>query len=61
MVTMTSESDKASSSVSKSKTNIIAANVAPIVEVAPNILVYKKVIFKTTLLLDLFVTFFYFY
>lgn len=41
MVTMTSESDKASSSVSK-KTNAPTV-VAPITEVAPNILVYKKV------------------
>lgn len=41
MVTMTSESDKASSSVSK-KTNVSTA-VVPITEVAPNILVYKKV------------------
>ncbi|XP_055323350.1 regulator of G-protein signaling 7 isoform X1 [Sitodiplosis mosellana] len=39
MVTMTSESDKASSSTSK-KTNSTA--IAPITEVAPNILVYKK-------------------
>lgn len=43
MVTMTSESDKASSSASK-KTNSTTA-IVPITEVAPNILVYKKVIF----------------
>lgn len=43
MVTMTSESDKASSSTSK-KTN--ATTVAPITEVAPNIIVYKKVPFS---------------
>lgn len=42
MVTMTSESDKASSSASK-KTNSSNAAV-PITEVAPNILVYKKVL-----------------
>lgn len=42
MVTMTSESEKASSSASK-KNNVVSA-IAPITEVAPNILVYKKVI-----------------
>lgn len=45
MVTMTSESnsDKASSSLTK-KTNVLTAPTASISEVAPNILVYKKVI-----------------
>lgn len=40
MVTMTSESDKTSSSASK---KAISSTVAPITEVAPNIIVYKKV------------------
>lgn len=45
MVTMTSESnsDKASSSLTK-KSNVLTAPTASISEVAPNILVYKKVI-----------------
>lgn len=43
MVTMTSESDKASSSSSKKGQMATVTLAAPITEVAPNSLVYKKV------------------
>lgn len=61
MVTMTSESnsDKASSSLTKKSNVLTAPTTASISEVAPNILVYKKVI-ATRIPIDAFVKLLYF-